>query len=286
MLRSSEETVGGGEVVEPHARRHRRRQAGVLESLALLQRGTPEELVFQAIERDPRGLADLASIAQRSGLAVDQAQRTVADLSSSGRLVTIGETYATPGSWARLTGKLVDALGQYHRQYPLRIGMPREELKGRVGLATRLHNLVLDRLAGDGQIGLGDTMAWLADQSPALDPSQAGKVERLLAELGRDRYSPPSLPDVSRELGVDGEIVGYLIERRRIVRLNDSVVYLAEAYDEMVAKVVEAIRANGEISVAEMRDLFSTSRKYALALAEHLDEHKVTRRVGDARVLR
>ena len=286
VLRSSEETVGGGEVVEPHARRHRRRQASVVEGLALLQRGTPEELVFQAIERDPRGLSDLAGIAQRSGLAVDQAQKTVADLAASGRLLTIGDTYATPSSWGRLVEKLVDALGQYHRQYPLRTGMPREELKGRAGLPTRLYNLVLERLAAEGRIGLGETTARLAEHVPALDPQQASKVDRLLAELRRDPYSPPSLPDISRDLGVDGEIVGYLLERRRIVRLNDSVAYLADAYDEMVARVVETIRAKGEISVGEVRDLFGTSRKYALALAEHLDEQRITRRVGDARVLR
>ena len=90
------------------------------------------------------------------------------------------------------------------------------------------------------------TTVWLADHSPALDAQQASKVERLLAELGRDRYSPPSLPDISRDLGVDGEIVGYLIERRRIVRVSDSVAYLlGEAW--FAGDIVEYDVATGQV---------------------------------------
>jgi selenocysteine-specific elongation factor len=286
VLRSSEETVGGGEVVEPHARRHRRRQAAVVESLTLLQKGTPEELALQAIDREARGLADTSAIAQRSGLSADVVRKTVAELVGSGRLIEIGDSYASLSSWGLIVERLLDGLGGYHRLYPLRGGMPREELKARVGLATRLYNLALERLAAEGRIALGETTVRLAEHSPRLDAQQTRKVEHLVAEMGRDRFSPPSLADLARDFAIDGDLFGYLIETRRIVRLNDSVAFLADVYDQMVARLVEEIRGRGEISVAEVRDLFGTSRKYALALVEHLDEARVTRRVGDARVLR
>jgi len=64
------------------------------------------------------------------------------------------------------------------------------------------------------------------------------------------------------------------------------VVFLAETYQEMVDRVVRFIKENGSITVAQVRDMFNASRKYALALMEHLDQRKVTRRVGDERVLR
>jgi len=70
-----------------------------------------------------------------------------------------------------------------------------------------------------------------------------------------------------------------------VVRVADGVVFSAAAYDEMVARVTGHIRAKGKITLAEVRDMFQTSRKYAQALLEYLDEKKVTRRVGDERVL-
>lgn len=77
-----------------------------------------------------------------------------------------------------------------------------------------------------------------------------------------------------------------LIEGGTLVRLNPEVVYLSETVSDMEAKVREHIRQHGSITVAQARDALDASRKYALALLEHLDERRVTRRVGDTRVLR
>jgi selenocysteine-specific elongation factor len=67
--------------------------------------------------------------------------------------------------------------------------------------------------------------------------------------------------------------------------VSGDVVFAAAIYDEMVARVISRIKAQGQITLAEVRDMFQTSRKYAQALLEYLDGQKVTRRVGDARVL-
>jgi len=284
VLRTPNETIGGGEVVEPHARRHRRRQADVAEALQLLQRGSPEELVLRAV--DQRELADLPAIVQRSGLPADQVRATVQALLAESRLVQVNEHYATGASWERLTGRLLGTLSAYHQQYPLRSGMPKEELKSRVGLAARLFNQLLERLEAAGRLVQSESSVRLPEHRPAFDPAQQREAERLLEALARDRFSPPSLTDLAQELALDAELLGALVEQRQIVRVGESIAYLPDAYDEMVAKIVERIRASGSITVAEVRDLFNTSRKYSLGIMEHLDEQRITRRVGDARVLR
>ncbi|MBI2329394.1 MAG: SelB C-terminal domain-containing protein, partial [Chloroflexi bacterium] len=70
-----------------------------------------------------------------------------------------------------------------------------------------------------------------------------------------------------------------------VVKVSDDVVFFAATYNEMVAKVTAHIKTQGKVTLAEVRDLFQTSRKYAQALLEHLDEKKITRRIGDERVL-
>jgi selenocysteine-specific elongation factor len=84
----------------------------------------------------------------------------------------------------------------------------------------------------------------------------------------------------------DAEIVSALMYQGTLVRLSEDVLYLRETYDDIVARIVAHIKAHGSITVAQVRDAFNASRKYALAIMEYLDEKKVTRRVGDERVLR
>jgi selenocysteine-specific elongation factor len=84
----------------------------------------------------------------------------------------------------------------------------------------------------------------------------------------------------------DAEIVSALMYQGKLVRLSEDVLLLQETYDEMVVGIVAFIREHGSMTVAQVRDRFNTSRKYALALMERLDEQRITRRVGDERVLR
>jgi selenocysteine-specific elongation factor len=81
------------------------------------------------------------------------------------------------------------------------------------------------------------------------------------------------------------DLLNLLIVRRQVVKVADDVVFSASAYNEMVARVTSHLKAKGRVTVAEVRDMFHTSRKYAVALLEYLDGAKVTRRVGDERVL-
>ena len=74
--------------------------------------------------------------------------------------------------------------------------------------------------------------------------------------------------------------------QKKVVRVSANVVFSTDAYDQMVSKVIACMKENGKITVAVVRDMFNASRKYALALMEHMDERKITRRVGDERVLR
>src|SRR5688500_14672047 len=147
-------TLGGGQVVDPApARRHRRRQVSVMEALALLAKGTPEEIVLQTLElREGTTGQDAAVIVKASGLDTGVAQAALAQLEQQGQVTRIGQALITAAGWRRLEAKIGDQLVAYHRQYPLRAGMPREELKSRLQLQTRPFNDVLARLTAEGTL--------------------------------------------------------------------------------------------------------------------------------------
>jgi selenocysteine-specific elongation factor len=112
-----------------------------------------------------------------------------------------------------------------------------------------------------------------------LTPEQQARVDAFLSSLKQNPYSPPG------DLVPEPDVLRLLVEGRQVVKVAEGVVFASETYDEMVARLTAHIRANGKVTLAEARDMFHTSRKYAQALLEHLDGEKITRRIGDERVL-
>jgi selenocysteine-specific elongation factor len=181
-----------------------------------------------------------------------------------------------------------EIMTDYHAQYPLRPGMAREELKsrlqGREKWSPKLFNELIARGIAEG--GLAEAGDYLCRPGFTIlfTPVQQAKVDVLLAAFRRQPYTPPSVAESIAQ--TDTEIVSALMFQGVLIRLSEDVLFLRETFDEMVRRIVAFIREHGSMTVAQVRDEFNTSRKYALALMERLDEQKITRRVGDERVLR
>jgi selenocysteine-specific elongation factor len=285
-------TIGGGAIVEPHPKRHRRFQDKVLAQLAVLERGTPQEVLLEhLVAREP---TDLEALVRRSGLPADAARAVVGGLVQSGEIVALdGQKGAlnaqtlvvsAPG-WDRLVDRVSASLATYHRAYPLRRGMPKEELRTRLGVEPRLFQRLLQRLLAEGRLAESGPLLSLAEHRVAFTPEQERQVAELLDLLRRYGPAPPDRADFEAHLRISPALTQALLDRGELVEVSAELLYPREVYEQMVAQVVEAIRRDGPITVAGVRDLFDTSRKYALALMGHLDERKITRRVGDERVL-
>ncbi len=290
-------TVGGGAVVNAHpARRWRRFQADVLQQLETLARGTPEDLVFHALARsEPAPLKDIVGV---SGLQAADAEAVVAELVARGEILPLGALQPplarslTPvislGGWHTLAARMAETLSDHHAQFPLRPGMVREQLKGRVqGRAkwpAKLFNELITRAEAEGRLVQAGDFVARPDHRITFTPAQQARVGALLSAFRRQPATPPSMADSIAM--TDAEIISALLYQGVLVRLSEDVLLLGETYEAMVAGIVAHIKAHGSMTVAQVRDQFNTSRKYALALMERLDELKVTRRVGDERVLR
>ncbi|UCC17331.1 MAG: SelB C-terminal domain-containing protein, partial [Dehalococcoidales bacterium] len=185
--------------------------------------------------------------------------------------------YTAPG-WQNLIRQATDSLQDYHKKFPTRQGMPKAELGSRLKLG-RYGPAIWQKLSNDGIVVEEGTAVRLTSHKVTLSPAQQSKIDAFLDSLKKNPYSPPG------DLVPDPDLLNLLIDRQQVVKVHSSVVFSVEAYNEMVEKVTTHIKEKGNVSVVEVRDMFNTSRKYVLALLEYLDEKKVTRRVGDERVL-
>ncbi len=279
-------TVGGGLVVDTHPARHRRFRAEVIAALELLSRGTPAELLLHALGTQP---VEWSAVVKAAGMDGASAREALEELVETGQAVVLGaETELMPSSWlvsqsgwSQLIATISTTLASYHKKWPLRLGIAREELKSKLGLATRPFDLVLRRLVEDRIIATNETTVRLADWQPRLNQAQQRQVEGLLYDFRSQPYTPP--PKAEWE-GLGPELISYLLESGQLTRVSPDVLFDAAAFTKLVEWTVQALEAGGEVTVAGLRDHFGTTRKYALAFLEYLDERKTTRRVGDVRV--
>jgi selenocysteine-specific elongation factor len=119
----------------------------------------------------------------------------------------------------------------------------------------------------------------LPDHSVSLTETQQIKIENFLKSLEEKPFAPPS------DLIPEPDLVGLLTGRKQVVKVAEDVIFSYRAYNEMLNRVIFYLKQKGSISIAEVRDMFKTSRKYALSFMEYLDGIKLTRRIGDRRVL-
>jgi len=280
IIRSSTETLGGGKIIDSHARRLRRHSPAVIQNLRVKEEGTAEEVVIALLEtKKPLGMSDLVA---QSGLPSGEVQSAIETLVQQGRLLRIGQGEAsllfTSSGWVSLAQKAASIVQEYHRKFPARAGIPRVELGNK--LRSGAHSSpVLSRLVADGALVEEGLVLHLPEHSVKLTQSQQARIDAFLHSLSQNPYAPSS------DLIPEPDLLNLLVESRQVVKLSESVVFAATAYNEMVEKVTAHIKEHGKITLAEVRDMFNTSRKYAQAFLENLDSKKITRRVGDERVL-
>ncbi len=283
VIRSNQATLGGGNIVDAHAQRHRRKHAPLLERLAVMESGSTREVLATAVHQ--YGPIDLDGLARRLDMPPSDAGHELQYLEAEGNIAAVGvgsgKHYLSIAGWRELAGRAVKSVTEYQARFPVRRGEPKEELRSRLGLSATLFSPVLARLVQTGVLKETGAAVRSPDHQPTLSAAQEKAAAEFVASLNSgDPYSPPTgnLP---------GEDVLDLLEDcDQVVRTSDAVVFSAAAFDDMVKQIKGFVDEHGEITVGDVRDLFGTSRKYALALIEHLDKTRVTRRVGDVRVLR
>lgn len=275
---SPAQTIGGGVIVNAAPRRRLKRfQEGIIQALELSLRGTPaERLAMSAGGEVPGTLRELQASLGYSDEAIQEALREALEL---GLVKQVGESsFWSSASWHKLANRALEQLSAFHSEHPLRLGMPRAQLRSRLNVKLSL----LDQLvAVDERIFPEGNLLRLQNHQVVFDDAQRAKIDHLMRQLQEHPYTPPSIDEMNDIVGED--VARALLDLRRLVNVNDRIAFASVDYEFMVSEIRQKIREDGEIDAKTLRDQFGTSRKYAIALLEHLDSLGITQRVGDVR---
>lgn len=286
------ETLGGGAVLDPHPKRqHKRFTTDVVERLEALADGTPAEVLMQAMLGV--GVGEYRQVVEASHLENETAGKTAAELISEKQLVVLtGEPgkvsdkslITSVSFWEGIKTRALDTVGSHHETHSLRLGMPREELKSRLGLAAPVFNAVMSRLVEEGAIEERGSLIHLPKHTINFSPQQKKVVDTLLEQFAGAPFSPPTIKECIEAVGED--VYQALVDLGTLLPVSTGVVFRREDYETAVKEIGDFISKNGSITLAQARDHLDTSRRYVQDLLEFLDNQGITVREGDARKLK
>lgn len=286
------DTIGGGSIVDPSPIRHKRFDDAVLANLAIKEKGTPDELVAEAVQRAGITPVGPSPIATQLSLSLDEVRAHFETLAERGELVRMdGELVVHRHRLVAAEHQLLGALSNYHEAHPMRTGMSREELRSRHSrqMDAKGFALVLGRLESAGTVLVGGGRVRLASHTPRFTPEQQRMVDVFEAALLRDPFNSPFYEDIRASHGLPvkpaQEVWETLIDNGVVVRIAADLFLHRKAVDLAIERVTSYLQEHGQVTAAQFRDMVGTTRKWAVPLMEHLDATRVTRRLGDVREL-
>ena len=292
-------TIAGGLILDPRPPRTAIRSAAALARCkrlafdpAIDDRAEAEQRAAGVMIEDA-GPAGLSVVALTSRVGVDPCDVDVrADaLVAAQQAIRAGDVLVAAHVFTRLKERVVSTLTEHHRTHPLSEGVPREELREQLGRgAAAVFERALADLAAAGAIVVRDRIA-LATHRLALSPEEErarAAIERAYRDGG---LTPPDASSIAAGIGapaaVADRMLKLLLRQKALVRV-DVLVFHDEALKRLKAEVTAlkiSAGAGARIDVAMFKERFGVTRKFAIPLLEYLDRERLTRRVGDSRVM-
>jgi len=275
------ETIGGGTVLDPHpGRRHRRFREDVTSRFQALSQGTPDDLILNTLSR--LGPTPTRNLIDRAGLPKEEAEAAIRMLITDGRIIDLGKVLLTPPTWNVLRNQLLGMLENHHRNAPLRAGMEREAVRSKLQTIPTVFNMMVDELKVANLLVENGTLLKLPGHEIMFSAEEEAAIAQLMDQFKRQGILSPGVKECKAVVG-DG-VYYALIDLGRLKSVSEDVVYTAKLYDQLLNQLTSHLHQTGSISAPEARDLLGASRKYAIALLEHMDELRITRRSGDIRL--
>jgi len=285
------QTIGGGTVLEAQPSRHRKADNDTLQALEAKERGTPEDLIETILQRAPMGVLE-KDLAAQSGLPQEEALLALVGLTASQRVVSLpGSRLVYAATYRSLTDRAEACLQKYHQQFPLRSGMPKEELRGALGkeMDPKSYAALLSQWQAEKRIVVEGAGVRLADFRVQLNPRQEALLNRIEIFYRSCGIAIPPIPEVCRDVKAPPDAVEALlkvgVEQGRFHRVADGLYYTTETIQSLQELARTLYCQQGTITVGAFRDLTQSNRKNALTALEYFDTIHFTRRQGDERTV-
>ena len=282
-------TMGGGRVLdagEPKIRIERHERLPFLQAVA---NATPAEALLARINRRWSFGLSVADAVAETGWLPARIQQLAMELKQLGLIAIFGNVLITSHWLERVRSDVLAMVGIFHDANPLQQGINKEQPRETLHMHSELFNGVVSSLVREKKLEADGELLRLPGRGVVLRDEEAESKAQIEQAFARAGLKVPLLKEVLASLPVDNtraqKIVTLLLRDRVLVKLADDLVFHRDALDALRRQVIATKAKTPKLSVPQFKDLFGITRKYAIPLLEYLDRERVTRRVGDERII-
>jgi len=278
-------TIGGGAILDASPATRKQRVEDRTAFLKIMREGSPEQVLAARVAR--RGVIGM----RRGDVPGEMNVRweAAAALAVKAGLLDCNQLLVAPAAYAAAKADTLEVLKKFHDANPLVAGIGKEELRDRANLGPEVFYSVLDKLVGERKLDVAGEIVRLPGRGVVMNEDEAESkkiIEQAFASAG---LQVPSLKEVLLSLKIDKiraqKIVTLLLRDKILIKISEELVFHQSALVDLRHRIAALKTSAPKIDIGRFKEMTGVSRKYAIPLLEYLDRERVTRRVGDERVI-
>lgn len=289
-------TIGGGRILNPIPKKHKRFKQEILNGLKSLAECPSEEIIIHHVNQsDYKGVAfsDLKIMTNMSEKQLNNAINAVLSKKDIIQIDKEKRIYIHKNNFEKLKKQICDYLDKHHANNPLRKGISKEELKSKFPFlsVSNLFNLALNQLINNEKtVSQNENIIHLVKHTVCLGTDQSNASKKILNAYLESGLKPPYFKELCKILDINAasvkDVLMLLVNQKKLVKMKQDLYFHAEVVDNLKNELIDFLSVNKEITTPQFKDMTKVSRKYAIPLIEYFDSKGVTIRVGDIRRLR
>ncbi|MFA5523935.1 MAG: selenocysteine-specific translation elongation factor [Tissierellales bacterium] len=288
-------TIGGGEILEPNPPKRKRFDKNVIDELEIKEKGDISDIIEKIIKDKSNKFPTLKDISVFTVMPEEKISGIINQLKIENRIITFSllkDLHIIHVDYSKqLCNKIKEELSTYHNNNQLKAGMSKEEIRSKYlgTIKQKLGDSFINKLIDDGILKQINESLSLVDFEVKFNPLQNEIKSAIEKEFLKNRFNSVKKEDLYHALSYNikdvDQVFDALLNIGILKKLKDDIILHMDVFTEAIKSIKDFILSNGSISVAQLRDLLSTNRKLAIVLLEYLDDLKITKRLGDTRVL-
>ncbi len=288
-------TIGGGEVIEPNPPKRKRFKEDVIEELKVKEKGDNIDVIRKIIQEKSKLFPSTLELSKIAVIPEQRVRKIVNELSNNGDVIKFELTNTIHAIdkkyYQMITFKIIDYLKEYHKINPLRSGIIKEEIRSRFlsTIKPKLADNFINKLIAEKVIKQNNETISLYDFQIQYSSEQK-EIKNYIEELFKSsKFNILKRQEIYDNLKYENnnieKVISALIDEGILIKIKEDMIIHNDSYQRCIKLVTQHIKTNQAITLSEFRDMIGSSRKYAMAILEYLDNKKITIRKGNKRLL-
>lgn len=287
------ETIGGGEIIEPVPKKKKRFDDSLLEELKIKEKGSSTDVIEKIIRENSKNVPTISDIAKLTALSEEEIRSNVEILEEEEKITLFSlknDKYLWHKSFEReIEDSIEKYLSKYHEDNKYSRGAKKSEIKSKYlpKMKQNVFDMAINSFIDKGLIKQEGEYIFLPYFNIQYDDFYKKCEADILKAIYDAKFEFIGYEELVSSLnGKEAEeIVALMLENKELVKINEAGITTNELYEEAKNILIEFVKKNSKITAAEYRDILNTNRKNAIGLLEHFDMQRITRRVGNDRIL-